>query len=317
MQIELLSRTKMRDGGRVADDVVLLVPGLVAAVFDGATDPTGSSYGGRSSGWIAASSAARRLGQLVLDGACERPVEELAAEISAAIAEAAQGLDAVHPPSTTMAAAIRTPGGFRLAIVGDSGIRVNGDTVLRHEKLIDEVSTRSRLSVRRCLQTRGLSGDALEDACRAASYRGLAAAVARGDLDEAQAEAVRGEVVAAFGERAGATDTIAFLDGGIMVQQAFANLEADHPLGFATLNGSAPRGFGMSDRVIAEAEVETLELFTDGYFAMPEGRRVDDWEARFAEVERKDPHKTGPFANVKGSTAAEFSDDRSVICLWR
>lgn len=317
MQIELNSRTKLRDGGRLADDVVLVVPGLVAAVFDGATDPTGSNYGGLSSGRIAAASAAQCLAELVLAGGADIPVEELAGEISEAIAAASRRFNVTHPPSTTMAAAIRTGGRWRLSIVGDSGIRVNGRQLLHHEKLIDEVSTRARLVVRRCLAARGLEGDALEMACRAVSFHGLAQAFERGDLDAADVELVHREVGKVIGERADAADIAAFVDGGILTQQGFANIGSDHPLGFATLNGTRPSGFGMSDTVLAEDEVETLELFTDGYFDLPAGLRISDWEARFAQVEEEDPSKIGPFASVKGSTSLEFSDDRSVICLWR
>ena len=64
--------------------------------------------------------------------------------------------------------------------------------------------------------------------------------------------------------------------------------------------------------------VGTVELFSDGYFGWPDtGGRVVDWERHFATVERTDPHRIGPYASTKGSSAGRFADDRSVLILRR
>ena len=78
-----------------------------------------------------------------------------------------------------------------------------------------------------------------------------------------------------------------------------------------------PRGFGITDMHLPDAEVRSLEIFSDGYYGLPEGTHVTDWERRFAEIEIEDPHKIHAYPEVKGSSGAEFSDDRTVLCLHR
>ena len=61
--------------------------------------------------------------------------------------------------------------------------------------------------------------------------------------------------------------------------------------------------------------VKSIELFSDGYFAVPANVTIEAWEQMFAEIEKIDPHKIHKYPNVKGSTTTDFSDDRSVIIL--
>ncbi len=77
-------------------------------------------------------------------------------------------------------------------------------------------------------------------------------------------------------------------------------------------------GFAIAERHVFTAdypatEVARLELFSDGYFAEPDAFGVAAWEASFAEVERIDPDKIGPYASVKGSGADGWTDDRTYL----
>ena len=77
-------------------------------------------------------------------------------------------------------------------------------------------------------------------------------------------------------------------------------------------------GFAIADRHVftadyPAAEVATFELFSDGYFAEPDAFGVAAWEASFAEVERIDPDKIGPYASVKGSGVDSWTDDRTYL----
>jgi hypothetical protein len=63
------------------------------------------------------------------------------------------------------------------------------------------------------------------------------------------------------------------------------------------------------------ASVQTVELFTDGYFELGATPDVAAWEAAFAEVERVDPEKIGRYASVKGSTPGTWTDDRTVVIV--
>jgi hypothetical protein len=56
-----------------------------------------------------------------------------------------------------------------------------------------------------------------------------------------------------------------------------------------------------------------LELFTDGYFAQPDGFGVIAWEAAADEVERVDPFKIGNYPSVKGSLGNIRTDDRTYV----
>ena len=65
MQMELFSRSKRREQDKSGDDIAIVVPGLVWAVLDGATDPLGGVYDGESSGRLAARTAGQALVQLL------------------------------------------------------------------------------------------------------------------------------------------------------------------------------------------------------------------------------------------------------------
>ena len=52
MQIEATSISKYRSGQRLGDDVILIIPGCVYAVFDGATDARDTVIDGTPAGWL-------------------------------------------------------------------------------------------------------------------------------------------------------------------------------------------------------------------------------------------------------------------------
>ena len=314
MQMELFSRCKRREQDKPGDDIAIVVPGLVWAVLDGATDPLGGVYNGESSGRLAARTAGQALVRLLQAEGPEVSTARIGEALSGAVAAAAARVGAVHPPSTTLAAAIPVAVGMRLVLIGDSGIRVDGEALYQNDKLIDDVSAAARIAVRAILQHRVADTDALEALCRQTSFRGLDAAVADGVLSKTEAASVLAGVEARFAPMLGdhAGDIGWFLKGGIRVQPRFANVEG-HPFGFASINAHPPMGFGITDMVVTACH--SLEIFSDGYYGLPNGTHVTDWETRFDEIEAEDPHKIHAFPEVKGSSSAEFSDDRTVLCL--
>jgi hypothetical protein len=104
------------------------------------------------------------------------------------------------------------------------------------------------------------------------------------------------------------------LDRGIAGQGEYQNTTRS-PLGYAVLDGSdVPMELvRVEDR--PRASVQTVELFTDGYFELGATPDVAAWEAAFAEVERVDPEKIGRYASVKGSTPGTWTDDRTVVIV--
>lgn len=55
------------------------------------------------------------------------------------------------------------------------------------------------------------------------------------------------------------------------------------------------------------SDIDSLEVFSDGYFQIPIWKKIEDWEYTFAEWERKDPYKYLLYPSTKSK------DDRTII----
>lgn len=266
MNIEVFSRSKYKTGNKPGDDVVLIEPDSVLAVFDGATDPTGAFYDGESSGRIAARSAARCASDLARSGALVSSTAlEIFQALSDSVKQAAIERNIAHPPSTTAALVIDAGTSYRLLALGDTGIRINGNTVYQHHKIIDTVSTAARIAVHGILSQRIADPDEAEMATRKVIFDGLDAAVSSGRLSRDEADHA---IDASVTQSALAADIAAgFLKGGIRTQFHHAN--SDDPLGYASINGKAVILDGTTDIMVPKAEVTSIEIFSDGYVALP------------------------------------------------
>jgi hypothetical protein len=315
MNIASFSQSKYKNAATPGDDVAILLPGRVLAVFDGATDPTGANYGGLSSGRIAALAAANAVAEMSIQGILQNcEAAALFQTISDILKKEAERINASHPPSTTLAVVADMGDSFRLLLAGDSGVRINGSRLLQHAKLIDRVSTSARIHVFKQLFAPLGDGDAAEAKTRATIFSGLRAAVKAGIMSGADAEKVVITAAAASGLQNEIEAVEEFLMGGIRVQPHYANRQG-HVLGYASINGGMVMEEGTVDLLLAKDTVNSLEIFTDGYLSLPTGIDVVDWEAEFARVEGVDFHKLNDYPSVKGSTSSEFSDDRTVVCL--
>ncbi|MFK3777582.1 hypothetical protein [Agrobacterium sp. NPDC089420] len=315
MNIASFSQSKYKNAAMPGDDVALLIPGRVLAVFDGATDPTGASYNGLSSGRIAALAAARAVAEMSLDGTLETlAAPALFQNISDILKNEARRINASHPPSTTLAIVADMGDSFRLLLAGDSGIRINGARLLQHTKLIDMVSTSARIFVFKQIFAATGDGDEAEARTRATIFSGLRSAVENGVMTAQDADDVVIAAAAMSGLQNHMEAVEEFLMGGIRVQPQFANRRG-HVLGYASINGGRVIDEGTVDLRISKQELSSLEIFTDGYLSLPVGTDIPAWEAEFARVEAADFHKLQDYPSVKGSTTAEFSDDRTVVCL--
>ena len=315
MNYEVFSHSKYRNGTKSGDDATLLVPGRVAAVMDGATDPLGGQKNGKSPGQFAAYSVAQSCSQIFIDPAnmtlpTETILGRLADELAANVSK--QGF--VGTPSTTLAIALFLPETVRLLTIGDSGIRLNGDKIYHHCKLIDDVSVSARVGVFSILNERISDLDLLEYTTRDVIFLGLEEAVSNGTLQRAEAQSVIAATQLEFAQWSLDDDIVDFLNNGIKSQSRFANLTG-HQLGFSALNGTAPSLDDVMDVTLPIDEIKTLELFSDGYINLPKGRSIKDWEAEHQAVEQSDYHKIGAFRSVKGSTKTEYFDDRSIISI--
>ena len=319
-RIDCLSVPKSRDLKDPGDDVVSVLPDKFYGVFDGATDTTGTFRGPCSPGRFAATSAAQAMLRQVLQA--QGPVTEpqvWLADMNVAIRDGLRDLGVPQARvSTTAAMAIPIGSNMHFLMVGDSGLRINGHDITHMTKDVDRLFTQVRLATRQVLRAQGLQGDALETATRELVFKGLHPS-RQSVLSRAQVEQIVDQVsMACQGQlMPDAMDCLADMvsrgiSGG---QYQYAN-QLGHSLAYASVDGSQTRGKDLLYFSRPMADVQSIELFTDGYMSCPQGGvSVMDWEANFAKDEAQDPEKIGRYAGVKGSTEAYFSDDRTVLSL--
>lgn len=314
MNIELFSHSKYKFSGKAGDDTALIIPDLVYAVFDGATDPTGATYQGQSGGRIAARTAAATIAQLASQGAlADMPLDDVLQAISDVVLAAARHYGATHPPSTTAAIALDMGEHIRIILAGDTGMRINGTDLYQHHKLIDAVSNSARIAVFKHLATKNQCRDAVEMETRSIIFNGLDWAVQGGSLSNELAQKIAADAARAVGHD-NAAEITRFLAGGIRIQPGFAN-NGETILGFSSLNGGKVLLDGTLDFTVEKATLKSLEIFSDGYLTQPEGTTIADWETEFERVEKADFHKIDGYPSVKGSTTSEFCDDRTILSI--
>ena len=319
MKIESCTTPKYRDLSQPGDDILVVLPQCLYAVFDGATDTAGVMVQGESPGRLAARQAALAM---VRYASASDHVQASAHELMQAMNQSiARGLAAAGAGSvragTTVAMVEDAGDQLHFLTVGDSGIRINGTELLRFNKDIDLIYTAGRVAVFRLLQSRGWAGDALEQQTRQLVFKGLAQA------DPALLSAPDVAQLLTLAQAGCAPrlqpDAIAEVPQLLLVgiaggQYGYCN-RADHSLGYAVLDGTHTQGPDVLSLSRPKSAVHSVELFTDGYMSCPVGTRVRDWEEELFRVEAEDFHKCGAFAGVKGSTSTQFSDDRSVLTV--
>lgn len=312
MQISSLTYSRDRTGRQAGDDSLLILPGT-CGVFDGAS--SGATSPGVSPGQAASRAAASVLGEFAATRTMtDVPASEIFSAIRERICRTERMLGNTFRASTTMAAAFFDAETIRLLVVGDSGIRINGDQVYRWLKPVDDLSTTARIEVFNLLKGNGGSSDEVEAQTRKISFQGLDNGVSEGILEEEDAARICTLVSDKYADIVPPQHTEAILRTGIRSQYLYAN-RPNHPLGYSSLNCDPILMDDVIDVSKPIAEVETLEFFTDGYFDLPGEVSVSAWERAFDKCETVDFHKTESFPSIKGSTSKEFADDRSVIVV--
>ncbi len=82
-----------------------------------------------------------------------------------------------------------------------------------------------------------------------------------------------------------------------------------HPIGHGELTGGLVPKKYIHTEEFDLSEIGTLELFTDGYFKVPDEVSIDAWERSYQEVEREDPHKYKQYKSTKSK------DDRTIMIV--
>lgn len=312
MKISSHSAPKYRNLSARGDDTSLILPGLIG-VFDGATS---AMIDGQSPGRIASEAAASAIAELAVSASIpDMDIASICASITERMIAESRAIPSDIYMATTMAAVAFGKEEVRLMVVGDSGIRVNGQTIYRHLKKIDDVTTNARVKCFSILadKIRQDDKDHVEMLARRASYIGLAKASREDILTSREAEQILStldDAAIAANER-GAVE--GYLLAGLQNQKNLAN-RPDLPLAYSVLCREEIMLDDIIDVRLPRDEVKSLEIYSDGYFTMPEQEiTIEAWEREFMAAEERDFHKIADCRSVKGSTSTEFADDRTLI----
>ncbi len=329
MRIEAFSEGKDLDAPEANEDRFLALPGRGYAVIDGVTDISGRLYDGMRAGRLASGIVQRAAVELLAGPAeAEATPERLVADISAALCAAYERhgmLEAARAdPSkrfgATLTLAVDLGAVFRFILIGDSGLRLNGAETFIVDSGLDRVTASLRQEAYRMVADAGGSPDDRMRVGRACAFHGGLKLTPdmRPWLDEARLKTVYARALERCHKllpNVPEADLRRLLDGGIAAQGQFQNNTVS-PLSYAVLDG-----FGIPLSLVQiidrpRASIQSIELFTDGYFKPGAAPDIAAWETAFAEVERTDPGKIGPYPSVKGSTARVRTDDRTVVIVF-
>ncbi len=87
----------------------------------------------------------------------------------------------------------------------------------------------------------------------------------------------------------------------------------DDPLGLGIVDGTPVPAKFIKVYEFDIDSVETLEIFSDGYYVVPEEASVDAFESAFVQAEKEDPLRWKKYPAVKTSAPDQFSDDQTVL----
>lgn len=332
MWIEAFTEAKTPNDPWSNEDQLLILPGRGYAVIDGVSARTGHRYDGLTAGQVAARTVQQATAAFLLDDPAETELDPavLVNRIASAIRDAYQRhgiLDLAQREPTrrfgaTLALAAEGDGFWRFILIGDSGLRLNDSELWRSETGPDLVTSSLRKEAYSAVANAGGTSADQAKVGRACACQGAARVHPdmRPWLDEALLAKVRAGCLAACQSRlpnVPVGDIVRLLDGGILAGQGEFQNNTNSPLSYAVLDGfETPMSLvQVIDR--EHSTVRSIELFTDGYFAMAETSSVAAWEASFREVERSDPDKIDRYPSPKGSTADHYTDDRTVIVVHR
>jgi len=327
MDVAVFSQAKDPDRPTDNEDRVLIVDGRAYGVIDGVTDKMGNRFDGLTSGQMAGRIVESAVRQAFAE--CKESGfagKDLIDRINREFAAAFDRLGIDPSPRNPLAAQLAAhlvlaqlaESRVRFLVVGDVGLRINGREVVRNSFALDRIGAVVRAAIWRHVTAAGPDPGTADRVARMYTVAGLRSVLsdAADWIDGDTLAAIRGNVLAAAGAMlpdVSLSIIAAAVDGGMREQHRFAN--STHPLGFPTLNG-----FPVPSSMIIEFErdrsdTDIIELFSDGYFGVPAGTELRDWEDWFARVEAEDPAKVDCHASTKGSVAGRYADDRTVIIL--
>lgn len=331
-QLEAFSLGKKFGHPETNEDSLVVMPNMGYAVIDGVTDRNGTRYDGMLSGQFASRIVQRAIEIFLLaQGDKSRPdlqfqggahfVDYLGKAIHAGYvangALAAVEADWKLRGGCTVMAALLIGDRLEVVAVGDSGIRINGTDTLQVLKPLDEVTAILRRETWRYFEALGKPVEECDRFASSMTWQGTR-------NQQAGSPTADGAIVAAIEARAldacrkhlpgvPEGELVTLIEGGISHGQGKFQNVVEPVLAYGGIDGFPVPDRFVETRSYPLAEIETIELFSDGYFKPGDGFGVASWEAAFREVETEDVHKIGRYMSTKGTTATQLTDDRSYL----
>ena len=331
-QLEAFSLGKKFGHPETNEDSLVVMPNLGYAVIDGVTDRNGTRYSGMLSGQFASRTVKRAIEIFLLAQGQEDQAnlqfqggEHFVDYLGKAIHEgyvANGALPAVTDDwklrgGCTVMAALLIGDRLEVVAVGDSGIRINGKDTLQVLKPLDDVTAILRRETWHYFEALGSSIDECDRLAASMTWQGTRNQPAESlTADDAVIAAIESSALSACRAHLPGvpeSELIILIQEGISHGQGKFQNVTEPVLGYGGIDGFAVPGRFVETRSYPLAEIETLELFSDGYFKPGVGFGVASWEAAFQEVEAEDYHKIGRFMSTKGTTPTQLTDDRSYL----
>ncbi len=309
------------------EDRCITLPGYAYAVIDGVSDKSGLRYQGKTGGQVAG-----KVIEEVIRHECQtKQPEEIEADwLIRCFVECFQEIhkemgstQSIKTDPTTrfgaqLVLALEGQSSFRFIIIGDCGLRINGLDIFFFQNPMDDICSSIRKAVWYHLDSQGVVGTKRNEIARAYTVNGLGSELPDWSewIDEDALQLLR-EVafkdLEHIQEKVDGSDVKKALLGGIRKQSIYMN--RIHPLGFPCINGFPIPSDLIKQFDYKTKDIETIELFSDGYFGYPKETQITNWEEHIAQVEIKDPEKIGDYASTKGSYDGCFTDDRTILIL--
>lgn len=311
------------------EDHLVIVPGRAYAVIDGVTDKSGRRYDGRTGGRIAGELIEQGIHDLVHGGDCMGlPPDEVAATLSAGFSSAYRhyGVETAlaTDPNLRFAAQVALllcdASSFRIVVIGDCGVRVDGRGIHRRHHPADAIAATVRAQVFHAMAAEPGTHAARAEVARAYALEGMREHLATFEhlVTEDAWHSLRHRILleCRAAHRSLPPEAVEYVVGhGIKGMAVHRN--GGGPLAFPSIDGTVvPRDL-IIDVTLPRDVVTTIELFSDGYFVVPRGTTVRDWEHEFRELERIDPAKVTKVLSTKGSGDGTYTDDRTVMIISR
>lgn len=311
------------------EDRLVAIPNRLFAVIDGATDLSGIRYNDRlgtaaTGGHLAAQAVAEALAihgagayQTLPDAA------ELTAKLNTAIADAYSRIGVPDEEIVSGRQRFRAAfaGAFvcgdkvRLIALGDCSLRINGKGVLEHHFPGDTVLAKARSVAWSQLVTRGLDTDAVRLIARQVIVQGLGSSIPLpAPLTEADRSTIIETVRADSQVLAACNNDLDLID--YILGAGLEGIRAN-PARFnaMVLDGVSDVSGFIRTMDLAKADIQTLEITSDGYPAIPDEVSLSAWEAALAHADEVDPDRIGDYASTKGRHGKNFGDDRTILII--